>query len=207
MSGLGLAAMLLASVAINIANASIIINTDQSASGSLGTVDFTDGTGIVVLGETDGTIVEFAGTESLLANGGQARIESENDASFTDLDISVPGFAFDRLVFRLFNPVSDGTVTIRATDDSGTVFEETLALTGTSGEFFNVQSDNVQQIASVSFTSSAGVQDIRQVRVGGLTEEGGAPPEIPEPGTMALLGSGLLAVGFRKYRTKFLQKR
>ena len=205
MRGLVFAAMLLASVATKIANASIIINTDQSASGSLGTVNFMDNTGTTVFGETDGAIVEFAGIESLVASGGQSRITSEIDTSFTDLNISVPGFTFDRLVFRLFNPVSDGTVTIRATDDGGNVFEQTLALTGVSGEFFNVQSDNVQQIASVSFTS-AGVQDIRQVRVGGLTEEGGAPPEIPEPGTMALLGSGLVAVGLRNRLTKLLQK-
>jgi hypothetical protein len=204
MKALGVAMLLLASVASSIANASIIINTDQSASGSLGTVDFTNGTGMLVTGVTDGATVEFQGTESLVSNGGQSRITAENDALFTDLTISIPGFTFDRLVFRLFNPAADGTVNIEATDDGGNVFQQILPLTGVSGEFFNVQSDNVQQISSVSFTSSAGVQDIRQVRVGGLSEEGGAPPEIPEPGTMALLCSGLLVVGCRNRLTKFL---
>jgi hypothetical protein len=204
MRAFGIATMLLASVAF-VSHASIIINTDQSASGSLGTVDLDDATGTTVTGITDGATVEFTGTESLVSGGGQARIDA-SDGSYTDLDITVPGFTFDRLVFRLFGPSSGQTVTIRATDDTGTVFEETLALTGIpSGDFFNVESDAVQQIASVSFTTSTGIESVRQVRVGGLEETGGAPPEIPEPSTMGLLGSGLVAVGLRSRLLKFLR--
>ena len=182
------------------ANASIIIDTDQAASGSLGIVLAVDGTGSTVFGEVGGTTtVQLDGTESLIATGGQSQFES-SDGLFTSLNITVPGFNFDRLVFRIFDPVADGTVTITATDTFGNVFQTTLALSDNpSGDFFNVDSDDLQQISAVSFETSQGIESVRQVRVGGLAEDINV---VPEPGTYALLASGLGLCALWKRRTK-----
>lgn len=185
-------------------SATIVINTDQSASGSLGTVDFTDNPSCnPCFGETDGKQVQFDGIESLLANGGQSRIESI-DGLFTSMQISVPGFAFDRLVFRLFGPGANGqSVAIVAEDTAGLQFAAVLPLgNNPSGEFFNVQSDAGQQIKSVSFqTSGNGVEDLRQVRVGGFTNDGSAA--VPEPVTYLLTGAGLMGLSLiRRLKTR-----
>ena len=188
------------SIGTTAANANIIIDTDQSASGSLGTVHLENSvSGIVVFGEVDGADVRFEGLETLLTSSGngQSSISSKNDSTFADLSITLPNYSFDRLVFQLFKPAANGTVTIKATDTFGTVFQQTIAFNGNS-QFFNVDSDALQQIASVSIFSSAGVEQIRQVRVGGITEQS----PVPEPGTYALLASGLGLCAFFKRRSK-----
>ena len=180
------------------ANATIMINTNQAASGSIGIVLAVDGTGNPVFGEADGTSVRFDAAESLIATGGQSRFEAA-DGLFTDTLITLPGFNFDRLVFNLFDPVADGTVNITATDTFGNVFVAELGLSQNGQNFYNVESDDLQQIASVSLSTSVGVGSLRQVRVGGI-EESLAP--IPEPGTYALLASGLGVCAWFKRRSK-----
>ena len=178
-------------------NASIIINTDQSASGALGTIDLNQGdAGLVIFGTADnGALLKFTGTEELIVPaGGQARIEAQ-DGGFTNLDIRfLNGSIFDRIVFNL-DASADGSITVSAYDQFNNLFTQVLALGASGQNFINVESDAVQQIASVSFIATAPVNitDIAQVRVGGIEESA-----VPEPASLSLFGLGVAAIAVGK---------
>ena len=44
------------------------------------------------------------------------------------------------------------------------------------------------------------LQDVRQVRIGGITEGDDNPDPAPEPTTLALLGFGLIGAGYVRRR-------
>ena len=89
---------------------------------------------------------------------------------------------------------------MNAYDQSNNLFTQVLTLSGNGQNFINVDSDALQQISSVNFTTTAPVfiEDIAQVRVGGIEQAA-----VPEPATLSLLGFGLAAVAARK---KFAKK-
>lgn len=184
------------------AKAAIIINFDQSASGSLGTVDLPGGaTGLLIQGTADGgALLNFTGSESLISpSNGQARIEGV-DGAFQTLDIRFAlGYLFDRIVFNL-NASADGSVTVQAINQANVIAAtQVLALTGAGENFINVDANAGDLIRAVIITTTVGLEDIRQVRVGGI-DTGTGSNAVPEPSTFAMVGAGLLGLGMLSKR-------
>src|SRR5262249_15439893 len=73
------------------------------------------------------------------------------------------------------------------------------AIAGNGNNFFNLTTPDGEVALGVTVTSNlANIVDIRQVRIAGET----IPTPIPEPGTLALLGSAMLGLGFARWRRR-----
>jgi hypothetical protein len=201
------------------ATATIILIDPSSVQGS--NVLFNDGvqTNTTVTGFTQaGTLVNFSGATvgggtTIRANGGQARIEGSLDGStpgpndtlaLQNLTFALASGTFTDLELNLFNGGgSAGTVDFVITDDGGQIFNF-AGLTIDSGENrFGFTGIDGQSIANVSFSSSAGIADVRQVRL----SESQMTSAVPEPATWAFMLLGFGAVGFsaRRKRHSILQ--
>lgn len=99
------------------------------------------------------------------------------------------GQAFTSLAFNLNNVQGNiGTLTITTLEINGDITQTAFSLANGSN-FFGVAAINGQQIFSVTVGPGVAIQDLRQVRIGPAEV---TTPEIPEPATMVLLGTGLL---------------
>jgi hypothetical protein len=139
-------------------------------------------------------LVNFTGTEPLVApSEGQARVEAV-DGSFNFLRISTEdGTSFSKLQLNI-NALADGFVTFTNGGTSGP-----LELRGNGQNFFTITNQN---LTAIQFTTTVGVADVRQVRLG-VGDSGGVDPDpVPEPTALALFGLSLLGAGVARRSRK-----
>lgn len=147
------------------------------------------GTGNTVQGLTNqtSTVFDFTGAGESLSTPalGQARIEG-TDGDLTALTITphVPGTTFTSLIFNL-NANSDGSVTITADRKGEAPISGTFDISKNGQNFFQIVASNNEVLTDVSFTSTAQLADVRQVRAGVTA--------VPVPASV-LGGMGLLGL-------------
>lgn len=164
--------------------------------------------GITVQGATNGTsvVLDIMSTDgvTLAASGGAASVAETAGDPFegvmfiphvaNDLPAGLNPFAgFTDFKFNV-EATEDGTTDIDVLDDMGmTTSASMLALDGSGSNFFRIQADMGDYITKVTITTAGMmmmnpiINDIKQIRVGGLIDPAGAPiPSVPEPYSFAV---------------------
>jgi len=151
------------------------------------------------------TLVDFTGHEDLvISGGGQAVINAQDGAfDFVKINLADASLGFSKLQFNL-DAIADGTANFEAVDQFGNVFTFTdIALKGNGNNFFTLFSVDNQVAVSFSLTSTVAIQnitDLEQVRLG--VARTSREVDVPEPTTLALLGSALLGFGILRRRKR-----
>jgi hypothetical protein len=165
--------------------------------------------GITIQGVTNSTntLVDITGNETLLGNGGQARVESVDGNGYqkATFKFNNPFLAMTSFEFNL-NPRGNGTfnVTIRAWTFSGNVLTTLASSLGNGSNFFYGIATGGDLIArfEVETAGANQIEDIRQIRLGGIQDS--RSPVVPEPmsAISALVGLSLVAAARFRFKKK-----
>ena len=185
-----------AAAAILISNSAGAVQPDEK-------VLFTDSTGHTVLGDTNQThsSVSFASLANVDLNayaGGQARVAAASGPLDTLKFFLTDGGSFNSVEFALHGADSStNTVTVTFLGSFGSTSQAFDLDRGNN--WFSAKTDNGDTISAVMFdTNGLGVDDIRQIRLGGIAA---AVPEVASWATM-LVGFGAIGAGLRSSRRK-----
>jgi hypothetical protein len=202
-----------ASAAVTVCNGPSCVATSEN-------VLINSGTGATVTGSTQNTNVNvtFSGTPAPLTGdaNGQANVTGAGGV-LTSLVFTLADLAtFTTAEFNLFpqggNPTipESTSVTLGFFNAAGTELFETFQL-GSDNElnvngqnFFGVAATGGDRINSIKFNfnpDGSGIQDLRQLRLGGVMSSA-----VPEPTTWAMMLVGFGAVGYSMRKRKGAQK-
>lgn len=169
--------------------------------------------GLTVQGVTNqtGTIIDITGQETLNAvAAGQARVTSgDNGFQWLLIEPNQPGVLFGEfeanlLVFSDPGPAVSGSVTVAVTNNFGQIESASYDVSSAGQNYFSLLAVDPQLIRSILITSTLDLADIRQIRLGDVQTVTTPPPpppgEVPEAGSLALFGLGLLAMARRLRR-------
>lgn len=161
--------------------------------------------GMTVQGRTNNTheVFNITGHEELVTpSGGQARVDATADSEldYALIDALRPSVYFTEFEANLHvGGRTSGHFTVTGCNQFAVCESATFAL-GSGENAFSVASVNGQLIDTVQFQSTVEVDDIRQIRLGGVQELQAPPQQVSEPGVLALMGLGL--VGLAAYRRR-----
>ena len=181
----------------------VYLQAQQDTLVGYGNVGSQNGLPIMKLSSDGGTFTQYID----LANG-FANVTAANPAKvFNGLDITVPGYTFTRLVFdvQLASP-TNGFV------DTGYLLGVAIPPAATQSGQANADKEYSIQAQGgvfdeVNIFSLTGFKEIKHIEIDGLVQDpctgANCDPTttaVPEPTTLAVLGVGLLGVGFIRRR-------
>jgi hypothetical protein len=135
-------------------------------------------------------------TDRLNADASGQAVVTATTGLLNNLTFMVSGSTF---TVATFNLIGDGSVTIFGTAVDGTAFSEAFTL-GNGSNFFGIVANEGDVLTGFTINSTAGFQDLRQLRLGGVS----VATAVPEPGTwaMMLIGFGAIGASMRRRRSK-----
>jgi len=145
----------------------------------------------------------FTSTTEIKESGGQSSLKAADGTSYTDLCFSLTaGSTFTKLQI---NPdaIANGTITFQVTYllPAGVFNSVDFTLNMNGQNFFTIEAGDGALLTEVCWTSTVGISDANQYRVGGLARA--TTTNVPDGGsTVALLGFGLTGLGFISRRLR-----
>ena len=143
-------------------------------------------TGTTVFGTTNQTQLQtrFTSTTDTLVepSSGQARVEAL-DGLLNNITLSIPNGSFHDVILNPFFGTGPANVSVVTTTNQTLNFSYDLS---NGQNFLTIVADPGSAIFSVTISAAGGFTDLRQPRISG------AAANVPEPGSMALFGFGLL---------------